>query len=274
MASKHSIEILQIGSCYIERQCPVTRTKLAIGEQVVICHPGDEVFSWNALPTLKGRCPYCRQMVPVGEILGSTEETDEKVIPPEKRQKEKSKSEPQYSLPKRHKELPFFWTLLGMVLILLIGIGIIIGYPYVSPQPNAIPTSTLLATYTVESTPDPPTSTPTPNPTVTPMPSPTMKPTSTSTPHIGATMISPKDKMVSLYVPAGEFRMGSHYEEIQGYRLESEFRNELPSHQVYLDAFWIDRTEVTNGQYNQCVKSGVCLPSGCLDRQAFNQSFV
>jgi eukaryotic-like serine/threonine-protein kinase len=38
------------------------------------------------------------------------------------------------------------------------------------------------------------------------------------------------------------------------------FANEQPAHRVRLDAFWIDRTEVTNGQYRGCVQSGGCDP--------------
>lgn len=34
--------------------------------------------------------------------------------------------------------------------------------------------------------------------------------------------------------------------------------NEHPQHQVYLDAFWIDQTEVTNVQYAKCVNNGKC----------------
>jgi len=57
-----------------------------------------------------------------------------------------------------------------------------------------------------------------------------------------------KDGMTLLYVPAGEFTMGS----------DTGDEAEKPVHQVYLDAFWIDKTEVTNKMYSSCVEAGVC----------------
>lgn len=48
--------------------------------------------------------------------------------------------------------------------------------------------------------------------------------------------ISPKDMV---YVPAGEFIMGCN----------SDASVDNPEHEVYLDAFWIDKYEVTNAQY-------------------------
>lgn len=67
---------------------------------------------------------------------------------------------------------------------------------------------------------------------------------------IGSTMFSNKDGMTLVYVPAGEFTMGS----------DNGASDEMPAHTVYLDAFWIDKTEVTNAMYDQCVKDDQCIP--------------
>jgi formylglycine-generating enzyme required for sulfatase activity len=61
-----------------------------------------------------------------------------------------------------------------------------------------------------------------------------------------------KDGSVVVYVPAGEFIMGSD-ENNPDARDE-----EKPQHEVYLDAFYIDKYEVTNAQYRKCVETGAC----------------
>jgi formylglycine-generating enzyme required for sulfatase activity len=124
--------------------------------------------------------------------------------------------------------------------------------PIQTPTPTAIPPSpTVQVTETVRPTD---TDTPTPSPT----PSPTSIPpaaTPTQVPGMGSTQVSPKDSMVQMYVPAGDFLMGSDKAK------DSQAQdNELPQHTVYLDAFWIDQTEVTNAQYARCVESGLCTP--------------
>ena len=82
----------------------------------------------------------------------------------------------------------------------------------------------------------------------------------------GDTWTRPADKMVMVYVPEGEFEMGS-----------AELGEETnPVHEVALDGFWIDRTEVTNAQYQRCVEAGECDPPegevGLGDREHYGQS--
>lgn len=51
-------------------------------------------------------------------------------------------------------------------------------------------------------------------------------------------------------IPEGEFTMGS----------EAGFPDEMPVHPVWVDAFYLDLLEVTNGQYLDCVEAGACDP--------------
>jgi eukaryotic-like serine/threonine-protein kinase len=61
---------------------------------------------------------------------------------------------------------------------------------------------------------------------------------------IGSTMTSEKDGMVMVFVPAGEFTMGSKDGPV----------NEQPVHQVTLPDFWIDQTEVTNAMFARFIE--------------------
>jgi eukaryotic-like serine/threonine-protein kinase len=69
-----------------------------------------------------------------------------------------------------------------------------------------------------------------------------------------------KDGMQMVYVPAGEFTMGSS---------EGD-SDEAPVHKVTLDAYYIDKYEVTNAQYQQCVQAGACDQSYCADDSTYN----
>ena len=74
---------------------------------------------------------------------------------------------------------------------------------------------------------------------------------------------SPVDGMQQVYVPVGIVHMG-------GLDIHADDRDELPAHAVSLDAFWIDKFEVTNGMYMLCAQSGACTPPGdwASDRRA------
>jgi len=77
---------------------------------------------------------------------------------------------------------------------------------------------------------------------VIPLPTPTL--------GVGSARVSPVDGMRMVYVPAGEFIMGS----------DEGADDEKPARSVSLDAYWIDQFEVTNGMYKMCVDAGVCRP--------------
>lgn len=127
---------------------------------------------------------------------------------------------------------------------------------------------------------------------VVPSPSPVITPSSDPAPtaeklSAGDARMWEKDGAWIVYVPAGQFVMGIDSDQMRWahalckqYSKElgvavcppSKFQDERPHHTVGLDGFWIDRTEVTNGQYEQCVHEGGCLPpveSGSFTRDSY-----
>src|SRR5687768_11539892 len=68
------------------------------------------------------------------------------------------------------------------------------------------------------------------------------------------TRVAEKDGTVQIFIPAGFFTMGSAEDDPQA------DEDEKPFHEVHLDAFWMDRTEVTNAMYLRCISSRACTP--------------
>jgi formylglycine-generating enzyme required for sulfatase activity len=122
-----------------------------------------------------------------------------------------------------------------------------------TPQPSLTPS----ATRTHAMIPPSPTEVPkTPTPEPTPPPTPLYR--------IGSTQVSTVDGMVMVFVPPGTFPMGALSTDDQAEGDES------PQHNVNLDSFWIDQTEVTNGQYAQCMEARECrIP---LSRTSFTRN--
>src|SRR5688500_236075 len=108
------------------------------------------------------------------------------------------------------------------------------------PVVQSTPLSTIPSTIIPSATAEPPT--------------PTVPPTAEVLPtdEFVNQRTSPIDGMPQVFIPEGTFRMGG-----------MDVRrapNELPEHDVTLDAFWMDQLEVTNAMYGLCVQAGVCDP--------------
>ncbi len=129
---------------------------------------------------------------------------------------------------------------LGLLAICGVGAASLLDWP-----PGSSPTAVVVANPT--RTPLPPA---TAIATVKPTTKPTNKPTATSNPlippsctQIGQTWTSPVDGMNLVCVPAGDFLMGST--DGDGDAADDE----KPQHRVYMDAYWMDQTEVSNAMF-------------------------
>ena len=70
-------------------------------------------------------------------------------------------------------------------------------------------------------------------------------------------------------IPAGEFRMGS-----SGSTHDYLTRDERPVHTVYVDAFYMDVYEVTNGQYKKFINANPRWQKGHIDRRFHNGDYL
>lgn len=162
----------------------------------------------------------------------------------------------------------WLWAVGGLLTVGLIALGaVLVGGPLLAPAPTPtqMPTTAAptLAPATAAPSPTPasvvaevsPTSVLlTPAPTEAPPTETSVAlPSATPTLGVGSVRVSASDGMAQVFVPAGEFLMGAAETD----RNATAF--ERPQHSVYVDAFWIDQTEVTNAMYAACVEAGGCL---------------
>jgi len=162
-------------------------------------------------------------------------------------------SPPRVAPPRAVSSAPtWVWAVGGAGALLVVGLVLFVMRPAPTSTPTPAPPTKASM---FEPTGAPSTRTLTPAPTQTPFvvtaapirtPTPTATPLVSLTPRAGETRVIGGAEMV--YVPAGEFTMGSN----------DGSSDEKPPYTVYLDAFWIDRYEVTNALYKKCVEARQC----------------
>jgi formylglycine-generating enzyme required for sulfatase activity len=118
-----------------------------------------------------------------------------------------------------------------------------------APTETAMPSATRTLAPTITSMPSA-TWTPAPTSTSRPTATRTASPSPTSAWKAGATKLLGRTGITLVYVPAGEFLMGSADSDTDAQS------DEKPQHAVHLDAYWIGQTEVTNAQYRRFVEAG------------------
>ncbi|MWB95348.1 SUMF1/EgtB/PvdO family nonheme iron enzyme [Flavobacterium sp. GA093] len=76
-------------------------------------------------------------------------------------------------------------------------------------------------------------------------------------PTILNTTVPPADKIPKgmVWIPGGEFSMGSNIEDESLCSIKGVTKDAAPIHQVYVDGFYMDKTEVTNDQFEAFVKA-------------------
>ncbi len=206
------------------------------------CEPPRRLRSWQYADYFEGQRDraFQRLLVSLKRRADALEQMDteserNQIEESEKREAKEEIAKQTKPAPVSRNVIPTLFIVGSVILLFLICGGIGVNYLIKKFSTNSPVATSSISTETSE----PPISTSAP---VTP----TSQLTSTSNLGIGSTMIGENGETL-VYVPAGEFTMGSN-------------DSDAPIHTVYLDAFWIDQTEVTNKQYKACVDAGTCEP--------------
>jgi len=93
---------------------------------------------------------------------------------------------------------------------------------------------------------------------------PTSQEENAPTPQLTTTLTSSMrtnspDEAELVQIPSGEFIMGSDKTDVDYWGVEG------PSHEVYLDSYWIYRNEVTNAMFQKCIDAGSCTKPAKTD---------
>lgn len=129
---------------------------------------------------------------------------------------------------------------------IVLALGIILLLSLNNPSSAELPTPEITQTQANAALPQN-----TVEPSVTTAPKLTSTPVFALTPASLPTEITDAKGVSMVLVPAGAFIMGSDDEEVW---------NAAPAHTVYLEAFYIDKYEVTIALYKACIGAGYCKP--------------
>jgi len=183
---------------------------------------------------------------------------------------EQKKTEPEKPQPRKTKPPSKPNTAIIVALIGLAGtiVAALLSSPLIenwfSPPPISSENATVTFTSDIQLVTPSETIEPSGTPTNINLPS---TPTVTNTPvlDIGSESISSKDGIVLVYIPEGDFEMGYSSDAayslcvaIYNYCPKSSFSDIEPVKTIYLDDFWIYKTEVTNQMFKKCVDAGIC----------------
>jgi eukaryotic-like serine/threonine-protein kinase len=170
----------------------------------------------------------------------------------------------------RRKKRSLIWIIgLGLVVLLVVAVLVrnfifTVSGDIPKPTPQSIAANTVNPIKPTQTLLPLPESSTTSQPTFT-MTAPTITLVPTLALGVGSTRIASEDGMLMVYVPDGSYLMGSD-KSIDAQAQDTE----LPQHSVYLDAYWIDQTDVTNAMYARCVEAGSCTAP--QDTRSFTRS--
>jgi len=157
-------------------------------------------------------------------------------------------------LKEQHPEVKAAWiTAIAAVLAAIIGGAAVFWFGRIFSDPTSAPTVvTEVVIHTV--------------PVEVSSPADTQTPENTNTPDTTPTSEIPDVPMIR--IPAGKFTMGRPI-----LSAKDERPNEGPTHDVSLKEYYIDKYEVTNGDYKACVDAGVCDTPHSLNSSARTKGY-